>query len=106
MSDFEFISYEDFNKTKTNDVESTNYGEVVCCDFCNLGEGTMGGVVIWSNAVCGDCCEKNDYYKEDFEYKDEISVRFDMDKTFKQNVLEYRKNTYGTSDAIITIIPF
>ena len=56
--------------------------------------------------MCGDCCEKNDYYKEDFEYKDEISVRFDMDKTFKQNVLEYRKNTYGTSDAIITIIPF
>lgn len=106
MSDFEYISYEEFNKSKNDGVETNNYGEVVCCDFCNQGEESKGGVLIGSHAICGTCCDKNGYYEDDYKYKDEIDLTFDKDKTFKQNVLEYRKKTYGTSDAIVTIIPF
>ena len=102
MSDFEYISYDEFNESKSDDAETFNYGEVVCCDFCNEGEESKGGVLIGSHAVCGTCCDKNGYYEDD----DEIDLTFDKDKTFKQNVLEYRKKVYGTSDAIVTIIPF
>ena len=31
---------------------ASEMGDVVCCDFCNLGEDTMGGVMMGSNAVC------------------------------------------------------
>ena len=106
MSEFKYISDEEFSESKNKDVEQTNYGEVVCCDFCNQGEESKGGVMIGSNAVCGTCCESKGYYKDDYKYKDEIDLIFDKDKTFKQNVLEYRKKTYGTSDLIVTIIPF
>ena len=63
-------------------------GDVVCCDFCNLGDGTMGGVMIGSNAVCGDCCEKNGYY---LDSATEIDYYYNRNKTFKDNVLEYRE---------------
>ena len=81
-----------------------NNGEVVVCDFCN-DEGTLskGGVLIGSYAVCGKCSEKNKYYDKDHENADEIDRIFDKEKTFQQNVLEYRKEAYGTSDAITQI---
>ena len=84
--------------------ETHNYGEVVACDFCNEGEESHGGVLISSNAICGDCCEKHGYDKDDYEYSDEVDIIFDKDKTFRENVLEYRKEAYGTSDAIQTIV--
>jgi len=33
-----------------------------------------------------------------------VDVIFDKEKTFRDNVLEYREKTYGTRDAIQTII--
>lgn len=67
---------------------SESMGDVVCCDFCNLGDETMGGVMIGSNAVCGDCCKKNDYY---FDKANDVDHYFDRNKTFKENVLQYRQ---------------
>ena len=47
-------------------VHSSNVGELVVCDFCNKGgKLSKGGVVIGSNAVCGDCSDKNGYYDDD-----------------------------------------
>ena len=46
-------------------VHSANLGDTVICDFCNAdGLLSKGGVVIGSNAVCGDCCDKYDYYND------------------------------------------
>ena len=81
-------------------------GDFVCCDFCNAGENSLGGVIIGSNAICGDCCEKNGYYKPDYEFKDEISEFLSVFKTFKNNVLEYRKKTTGTTSGEIIIESF
>jgi len=76
-----------------------NGGQSVACDFCNQGEETMGGILIGSYAICGDC-EKNVTHTE------EIDRYFDKNKTFRQNVLEYRQEVYGNSDCIIKIIGF
>ena len=73
-----------------------NYGEVVACDFCNYGEESKGGVLIGSYAVCGDCSEKRGYYKDEKSNS----------KTFKQNVLDYRKKEYGSSDLTMTFSSF
>ena len=83
---------------------TTNYGEVVACDFCNEGEESTGGVLIGSYAICGDCSEKNGYYNETYKYKDEITEHFNINQTFRENVLEYRERSYGTRDAIQTIV--
>jgi len=64
-------------------------GDAVCCDFCNFGEDTMGGVMIGSNAICGDCCKKNDYY---YDKAEDVDYYFDRNRTFKENVLKYRKD--------------
>ena len=84
--------------------EMNNYGEVVACDFCNFGEETHGGVLLGSYAICGKCCDKYGYDKPDYKYSNEVDVIFDKEKTFRDNVLEYREKTYGTRDAIQTII--
>jgi hypothetical protein len=81
-------------------VQEINIGTQVLCDFCNGGANSMGGVMLGSYAVCGQCCERNDYYNTD---NDEIDEVFDRNKTFKINVLERRKRTTGSSDGIITI---
>ena len=80
-----------------------NYGEVVACDFCNYGE-SKGGVLIGSYAVCGDCSEKRGYYKD--EKSNDVDLIFDNSKTFKQNVLDYRKKEYGSSDLTMTFSSF
>jgi hypothetical protein len=82
-----------------------NIGDFVCCDFCNSnGEDSQGGVIIGSGtAVCGDCCEKNGYYKSDFQFKDEITEFFSKDKTFRENVLDFRLRTTGTIEGEIII---
>lgn len=80
-----------------------NMGEEVCCDFCNGGEETMGGVVIGSCSICGDCAQKHGYYDES---KDEVDKVYDIKQTFKQNVLDHRLETTGSTDGIIEIIPF
>ena len=38
------------------------------------------------------------------EYKNEITEHFNTEQTFRENVLEYRKKSYGTRDAIQTIM--
>ena len=86
--------------------EVNNYGEVVACDFCNYGEETYGGVLIGSYAICGDCCDKNHYDKPSYEYSDEVDVIFDKDKTFRDNVLNYRYKQTGSRDAIQVITSF
>lgn len=79
-------------------------GDFVCCDFCNAdGENSNGGILVGSNAICGDCCEKNGYYKDDYEYKDEIAEFFPKDKTFKENVLEHRFKLTGDTRGEIVI---
>jgi hypothetical protein len=83
-----------------------NGGDVVICDFCNGGDKTMGGVIVGSSAVCGDCTDRYGYDKEDYEYANEVSEVFDKERSFKDNVLEYRLKVYGTSDAITVIKTF
>ena len=79
-------------------------GDFVCCDFCNSdGEDSHGGVVVGSSAICGFCCEQNGYYKDDYEFKDEITEFFSLAHTFKENVLDYRKRTTGTTRGEIII---
>ena len=56
---------------------ASEMGDVVCCDFCNLGEDTMGGVMIGSNAVCGACCCENGYYLNNV---DAVDYFFDRNK--------------------------
>tara|TARA_R100001463_G_scaffold68365_4_gene121870 strand:+ start:261 stop:560 length:300 start_codon:yes stop_codon:yes gene_type:complete len=86
-------------------VHSQNCGDLVVCDFCNSdGKKSTGGVLIGSNAVCGDCCEKNNYYDSEYENADEIDLVFSKDKTFQENVLEYRKQETGSSDGILQIL--
>ena len=93
-------------ETNKNHSEVNNYGEVVACDFCNYGEETYGGVLIGSYAICGDCCDKNHYDKPSYEYSNEVDVIFDKDKTFRDNVLDYRYKTTGSRDAIQVITSF
>jgi len=86
--------------------EETNYGDAVACDFCNgNGDACYGGVIIGSSAVCGECCEKYGYYNEDYEYRDEIDHVFDRTKTFRENVLTWRKAKYGSEDLILRFYP-
>ena len=93
----------DFDKAKVSYTQ--NMGDLVICDFCNSdGKESTGGVIIGSNAVCGKCCEKNNYYDAEYENADEIDLVFSQDKTFQENVLEYRKQHTGTSDGIIKIL--
>ena len=81
-------------------VEENNFGEVVCCDGCNGPyDNMMGGYIIGSSAYCADCGDKYGYDNPDYEYKDEIVEFFDKEKTFKENVLDFRKRTTGTTDA-------
>lgn len=77
-----------------------NFGEVVACDWCNYGEESLGGALLGSYAVCGDCVEHKGILKDDYPYKDEIDRIFDQTKTFRENVIAYRKEVYGTGDAI------
>lgn len=84
--------------------QTENLGPVVACDYCNYGEETLGGVLLGSYAVCGDCTKSSKILEEDFEDKEHIVEIWDKKKTFKENVLEYRKRTTGTEDAIKTII--
>ena len=81
-----------------------NYGDVVDCDFCNYGEESKGGVLIGSYAVCGDCSEKRGYYKD--ETNGDVDLIFDNSKTFKQNVLDYRKKEHGSSNLVMTFRSF
>ena len=83
-----------------------NIGHVVVCDFCNSQEESMGGVMVGSNAVCGVCTKKSGYDKPDYIYANEINTIFDKEKTFKENVLEYRKKTTGSRDGTIMITRF
>ena len=88
-------------------MEIIDIGDFVCCDFCNsIGEDSHGGVMVGSSAVCGSCCEKNGYYKSDYKHKGDISEFFPKDKTFKENVLEYRLRTTGSKSGEITIQSF
>ena len=81
-------------------VHSSNLGDTVICDFCNAdGSISKGGVMIGSNAVCGDCCDKYNYYNDK-----EVDEVFDREKTFQENVCDYRKKTTGTSDGIMQIL--
>ena len=91
---------------KEDKTETYNYGEEVACDSCNGGGNSKGGCLVGSHAMCGDCCKKYGYDKPDYKYLDEISEIFDKDKTFKDNVLDYRERTYGTRDLIFSITPF
>ena len=83
-------------------INSINIGEEVCCDGCNgpYGENENGGVIIGHSAYCGECSDKYGYDKPDYEYAHEISEFMDKNKTFKQNVLDYRKRTTGSTDGI------
>jgi hypothetical protein len=99
------INKENNMKLITDETESYNYGEEVACDGCNEGEGSMGGCLTGSYAMCGDCCKKYGYDKPDYEYADEINEIFDKEKTFRENVLDYRERTYGSRDLILSITP-
>ena len=85
-------------------VYSQNLGDLVICDFCNAdGKDSVGGVMIGSYAICGDCSEKNNYYDKESKDADEIDLVFSKDKTFQENVLLYRKHQTGSSDGIMSL---
>ena len=86
-------------------VEVINSGDTVCCDGCNgpYGDNINGGVIIGSSAYCGECADKYHYYSSNYEHKHEINEFMDLNKSFKDNVLEYRKRTTGSSDGIMRI---
>jgi len=92
-----------FNGAKLVDV--INSGDTVCCDGCNgpYGDNMNGGVIIGRSAYCGECADKYHYYSSDYEHKHEINEYMDLNKSFKDNVLEYRKRTTGSSDGIMRI---
>ena len=92
-----------FNGAKL--VEVINSGDTVCCDGCNgpYGDNINGGVIIGHSAYCGECADKYHYYSSDYEHKHEIDEVMDLNKSFKDNVLEYRKRTTGSSDGIMRI---
>jgi hypothetical protein len=100
-----------------------NHGKIVICDFCNAdgdavdGEGNstnMGGMLMGSHAVCGRCCEKNEYILSDgtlnmahFEGEPVDNIRIlDANKSFGDNVRAWRKEVHGTEDAISSFITF
>ena len=89
-------------------MEEFNYGQVVVCDHCNGPEGKnlMGGVIVGSPAVCGECCDRYGYYNPNYEYADEIDEIWSKDKTFHDNVLDYRQRVSGSKDMIIQIGSF
>lgn len=76
-----------------------NAGPVVCCDMCNCpGEDCYGGVILGSTAVCGCCCERyNSHTSPDAD------VLLNPTRTFKENILAYREQQYGSSDCVITL---
>jgi hypothetical protein len=86
-------------------VNVINSGDTVCCDGCNgpYGDNVNGGVIIGHSAYCGECADKYRYYSSDYEHKHEINEFMDLNKSFKDNVLEYRKRTTGSSDGIMRI---
>ena len=86
-------------------VEVINSGDTVCCDGCNgpYGDNVNGGVIIGHSAYCGECADKYHYCSSDYEHKHEINEFMDLNKSFKDNVLEYRKRTTGSSDGIMRI---
>lgn len=86
-------------------IEESNFGDEVCCDGCNgpYGDNMDGGVIIGSGAYCGECSDKYGYTSPMYKYSDEISEILDEDRTFKENVLDYRKRMTGSSDAIMRI---
>ena len=92
-----------FNGAKL--VNVINSGDIVCCDGCNgpYGDNINGGVIIGRSAYCGECADKYRYYSSDYEHKHEIDEVMDLNKSFKDNVLEYRKRTTGSSDGITRI---
>ena len=89
-------------------MEEFNYGQVVVCDHCNGPEGKnlMGGVLVGSHAVCGECCDRYGYYNPNYEYADEIDEIWSKDKTFHDNVLAYRQRVSGSKDMIVRIGSF
>ena len=86
-------------------IEVINIGDDVCCDGCNgpYGDNMKGGVIIGHSAYCGECADKYDYSSPTYEYAKEISEIMDLNKSFKDNVLEYRKRMTGSSDGITRI---
>ena len=92
-----------FDKNNLVLVNSNNFGDEVCCDGCNgpYGKNLNGGVIIGHSAYCGECADKYGYYSQTYKYADEIDEIMDSEKTFKENVLDFRKRTTGSSDGIM-----
>ena len=89
-------------------MKTINAGSNVCCDGCNgpypeQGDEINGGVIIGSSAYCQACSDRYGWEAEDYEYADEITEIMDKNKTFKQNVLDYREKMTGSTDAITRI---
>ena len=91
-------------------VEVINAGEEVCCDGCNgpypeNGDKINGGVIIGGSAYCQSCIDKYGYNDDDkSNFFPDIQIQaMDENKTFKQNVLDYRKKMTGTTDGITRI---
>lgn len=79
--------------------EILNAGDLVLCDICNCDgdEGQMGGAIVGESALCQMCFESTTIV--DF---DDVIV-MSPEKSFGDNVREYRKKVYGTSDCISVI---
>ena len=90
-------------------VNEINAGSAVCCDGCNgpYDENKMnGGVIIGSSAYCQECSDRYGWEAKDYEYADEVTEVMDKDKTFEQNVLDYREKMTGSTNAISRIYAY
>ena len=90
-------------------VNEINAGNVVCCDGCNgpYDENKRnGGVIIGSSAYCQECSDRYGWEAEGYEHADEITDIMDKDKTFEQNVLDYREKMTGSTNAISRIYAY
>lgn len=89
--------------------EEINAGKVVLCDYCNAdaesleGEDSLGGGLVHSSALCPACyTEAVKRCKQEYPEEMKYFSPFPADKTFYQNVLDYRKEHYGNDDLVIT----
>tara|TARA_R110002072_G_scaffold209127_2_gene366673 strand:+ start:142 stop:429 length:288 start_codon:yes stop_codon:yes gene_type:complete len=77
-------------------------GDMVCCDYCNgpYGDNENGGIIIGGSAICQECSDKYGYEAKN---SNEIEFVMDKEKSFTENVLEYRKKMTGSTSAITKI---
>ena len=89
-------------------VHHSNLGEVVICDSCGKDYTILedkGGIIFGSYAYCPACSPQMISNAKKYKEENYLTI-MDKEKSFKQNVLDYRVKMSGSADATRTIISF